>query len=177
MKSTENNWHLGEIVNLPRKEKVLKDSGSTVYQQFICSRYICVREATESQRGILAKVLGKFPPENVITVGGQPFSKDDRDELFEGMCYFSYPFPSKKDVQEVLEILRSNPSLIQTFEDAKMHINPKSRYWVNETESRLLVMKKPQCYNAHTEQICTPSKDDAPYRLTMVYFNKGSLDW
>ena len=114
---------------------------------------------------------------NLITVGGQPFSKDDREELFAGMHYFSYPFPAAKDVQEVIDILRSNPSLIQIFEDASMHINPKSKFWVSETESRLLIMKKPQCYDAFSKQIASPSKDDAPYRLTMVYFYKGKLSW
>lgn len=177
MASTENNWHLGEIVTLPRTEIVLKKSASTVYEQLIGSRYICVCEATDSQRGILAKVLGKFPQEHIMTVGGQPFSKDDCEELFEGMRYFSYPFPMVKDVQEVVDILRNNPNLIQTFEKASMHINPKSKFWVNKTESRLLVRKKPQCYDASSKQIDKPSKDEAPYRLTMVYFNKEKLSW
>ena len=177
MVSTENNWHLGEIVTLPRKEKLLKKGSFTIYEQLIGSRYICVREATEGQRGILVKVLGKFPPEHITTVGGLPFSKDDHDDFFAGMRYFSYPFPAVKDVQEVLEILRSNHDLIQIFEGASMHVNPKSKFWVNETESRLLVMKKPQCYDASSGQTGTPSNDDAPYRLTMAYFYKGELSW
>ena len=175
MESTEYSWRLGEIVTLPRTVRLLKKSGSTVYERLIGSRYVCVREATEGQRGILVKVLGKFPPEHIMTVGGQPFSKDDREELFVGMRYFSYPFPAVKDVREVLEILRSNPSLIQIFEGVSMHVNPKSKFWVRETESHLLVMKKPQCYDAYSEQIGSPSKDDAPYRLTMAYFYKGNL--
>ena len=177
MESTENSWRLGEIVNLPRTEKLLKKSGSTFYNQLIGSRYICVREATEGQRGILVKVLGKFPSEHIMTVSGQPFSKDDREELFVGMRYFSYPFPAVKDVQEVVEILRSNQSLIQIFEGASMHINPKSKFWVNQTESHLLFMKKPQCYDSNSKQTGTPSVDDVPYRLTMVYFYKGNLSW
>lgn len=177
MGPTENSWHLGEIATLPRTEKLLKKSGSTVYERLIGSRYVCVREETEGHRGILVKVLGKFPPEHIMTVGGQPFSKDDREELFAGMRYFSYPFPAAKDVQEVLEILRSNSSLIQIFEGASMHINPKSKFWVNEAESHLLIMKRPQCYDAYSEQIGTPSVDDLPYRLTMAYFYKGKLSW
>lgn len=177
MESTKNSWHLGEIVNLSRTAKQFKTSGSTVYEQFVGSRYICISEATEDHRGILLKVLGKYPSEDIMMVGGQPFCKDDREELFEGKCYSSFPFPAVKDVQEVLEILRSNPSLIQIFEDAKMHINPKSKYWVSETERHLLGKKKPQCYDASSEQTVTPSKSEAPYRLTMVYFNKGNLTW
>ena len=49
MESTENNWTLGENVNLPRQEKGLK-SGSTSYVHYIASRYICIREATEGDR-------------------------------------------------------------------------------------------------------------------------------
>lgn len=177
MESTENCWRLGEIMTLPRKEKLLKKSGSTVYKWLIGSRYVCVREASEGQRGILVKVLGKFPSEHIMTVGGQPFSKDDREELFAGMRYFSYPFPAVRDVQEVLEILRINPSLVKMFEGASMHINLKSKFWVNEMESRLFVMKKPLCYDSYSEQVGAPLKDDVAYRLTMVYFYKGNLSW
>ena len=177
MESTENNWHLGEIATLPRTEKRVKKSGLTVFERLIGSRYICVREATDDQRGILLKVLGKFPAEHILTVDGHPFSKDDSEELFVGSRYFSYPFPMVKDVKEVLEILRSNQSLVQIFEDARMHINLKSKFWVNEMDSHLLVMKKPQCFDALSEQICTPSTDDVPYRITMVYFYKGNLNW
>jgi hypothetical protein len=177
MGSNENNWHLGEIATLPRTERLLKESGSKLYERLIGSRYVCVREATERQRGILVKVLGKISPEHIEIVAGQPFTKDDREDTFTGIRYFSYSFPAVKDVREVVEILRSNPSLIQIFEDASMHINLKSKFWVNKTESRLLVRKKPQCYDASSKQIDKPSKDEAPYRLTMVYFNKEKLSW
>ena len=177
MKSNENTWRLGETVTLPRTEKKIKNNGSVSYEQLIGSRYICVREEAEGRRGILVKVLGKYTPEHVITVGGHPFSKDDREELFMGIRYFSYPFPSVNDVNEVLEILKGNPSLINFFDDASMHINPKSKFWVNKTERRMLVLKTPQCYDAYSGQTLTPSPSDMPYRITMVYFYKGKLNW
>ena len=177
MDSNGNRWHFGEIVTLPRTEKLLKKSGSTSYEHLIGSRYICVREESEGERGILVKILGKFPSEHVFTVCGKAFSKDDREELFVGVRYFSYPFPLVKDVREVLEILASKPSLVNIFDEASMHINIRSKFWVNKTERHLLVMKKPQCYDAYSEQILTPSEDDMPYRLTMVYFYKGNLSW
>ena len=177
MASTENSWSVGEIVTLPRTEKLLKKSGPMVYERMIGSRYICVREATDGQHGILVKVLGKLPLSHITMVGGHPFGKDDHEDLFTGRRYFSYPFPLTKDVKEVLDIIRNNQSLIQVFEGASMHINPQSKFWVNETESHLLVMKKPQCYDASSDQTGTPSQDDAPYRLTMVYFYKGNLNW
>ena len=81
METTENNWTLGELVNLPRQEKLLKTSGPKSYSHFICSRYICIREATEGQRGILMKVLGKAYDDHIIMVNGEPFSKDECEEL------------------------------------------------------------------------------------------------
>ena len=177
MESNENFWHLGEIATLPRTEQLLKESGSTHYERLIGSQYVCVREATERQRGILVKVLGKISPKHIMIVAGQPFTKDDHENLFTGTRYFSYPFPAEKDVQEVIEILRNNPSLIQIFEDASMHINPKSKFWVNETERNFLFMKKPLCYDSYSDQIGTLSNDEAAYRLTMVYFYKGHLNW
>lgn len=177
MESSGNTWSLGEIATLSRTERLLKKSGSTFYEQLIGSRYICVREETDSKRGILVKVLGKFPSEHIITVNGRPFSKDDREELFTGVRYFSYPFPQVKDVKEVLEILSSTPSLIHVFDDVSMHVNLKSKFWVNKAERHLLVMKRPQCYDAYSGQIVAPLEDDLPYRLTMVYFFKGNLSW
>ena len=46
----------------------------------MASRYICIREATAGQRGILLKVLGKTTRENIIMRGGKPFCKDDKYE-------------------------------------------------------------------------------------------------
>ena len=177
MASNDNNWRLGEIATLPRAAKVIKKSGVTAYARFISSRYVCIREATEKQHGILVKVLGKIKPEYVMVVGNEPFVKDEHDELFECDSYLSFPFPTTKEVREVLDIVRSNPDLIQVFKEASMRINPQSKFWVNETVRRHLIMKKPQCYDANSDTVFTPSDDDVPYRLTLVYFYKGQLVW
>ena len=105
MTSNENNWTLGEVANLPRMDKMLKD-GTTAYMQFIASRYICIREATDGQRGILVKVLGKSYSDQIKTIDGKPFGFDDRAELFSCDSFYSYPFPSANEVHEVLDILR-----------------------------------------------------------------------
>lgn len=170
MKSNEKNYRLGELVTLLRKETLLKKSGTTSYAQLTGSRYICVREATDSQPGILVKVLGKLIPEHVMVVDGQPFSKDDRAEAFDSVCYFSYPFPTTENVKEVLEIIRGNRSLLQTFEENHMHINPNSKFWVSEVVSRLLVLRIPQCYDVFLDRVITPKDSDVPYRLSMIYF-------
>ena len=177
MASNKNNWTLGEIANLPKTEKLLKQGISTSYVHYIASRYICIREATEGQRGILVKVLGKVYSDQVGMVNGLPFCKDDHVELFDGHRYYSYPFPSAREVQEVLEILKWNQSLVAKFEAASMHINPDSTFWVNDTTRNMLFLKKPQFLSGQDDQLY-PARDDANhYRLSIVYFFKGKLNW
>lgn len=176
MDQLENNWKLGEMANLPRQEKVKKD-GSTSYVNYIESRYICVREAIDGRRGILMKVLGKAYSDQVKMVGGEPFGRDEHEDLFAGQRYYSYPFPTANEVQEVLEILRDNPSLLQKFEDARMHVNPDGMFWVRETARNAFLIKIPQVYSGHDNQIHNISDDTNYYRITMVYFYKGQLNW
>ena len=177
MESNENNWTLGEIAKLPKMERPLKQSVSKVYMHYIASRYICVREATDGRRGILMKVLGKAYSDQVKMVGGEPFGRDEHEELFVGQRYYSYPFPTANEVQEVLEILRANPSLLQKFEDARMHVNPDGMFWVRETARNAFLKKIPQIYDSRSGQLCNPSDDTNYYRITMVYFFKGQLSW
>ena len=177
MESNENNWTLGEIVTLPRTEKTLKKSGLTVYERYMGSRYICIREAIEGQRGILMKVLGKPYSDKIRIVNGEPFCKDDCDEFFANTHYYSYPFPSATEVMEELDIIRDNHFLLQKFEDASMHVNPNSTFWVNDTTRNLLLLKKPQYLSSSDGQLY-PAKDDSyHYRLSFVYFYKGELFW
>ena len=177
MESNENNWTLGEIVTLGRKEKPLKNSGLTIYERFIRSRYICIREASDGQQGILMKVLGKPDSDQISIVKGQLFCEDSHDELFESDRYFSYTFPSAKEVQEALEIIRGNQSLLQKFEEASMHINPNSTFWVNDVSRNMLFMKKPQYYSARDGQLSTAKDNSNHYRITFVYFHQRELHW
>ena len=177
MDSKENNWTVGETVTIKRMEKLLKESGSTSYAQYVSSRYICIREDNGEQPGILLKVLGKAYSDQIGMVNGQPFCKDDHEELFNGHRYSSYPFPSAKQVQEVLEILRNDKSLLEKFEAASMHINPDSTFWVNDTTRNMLLMKKPQILSGRDGQISSAGDDVNHYRISIVYFSKDSLTW
>ena len=172
-----NNWTLGEVTTIKRMERTLKESDSTSYMQYISSRYICIREDNGEQRGILLKVLGKIHRDQIDMVNGQPFCKDDHQDLFAGHCYSSYPFPSVKEVQEVLEILRDNKSLLQKFEDASMHINPSSTFWVSDIKRNKFFMKKPQIFSGRNGQLLPAQDDGYHYRISIVYFSKGSLIW
>ena len=157
------------MVTLPRTTEIIK-KGVTSYGHLHMSRYVCVREATEGQRGILVKVLGKFSREHIKIVDGKPFCLDDHDDLFESSNYLSFPFPSTAELQEVLDIINDNPDLLQSFKEASMHINLQSKFWVNETEKHLLIMKKPLCFDAKTGLTAIPAYNDSPYRLTLFYF-------
>lgn len=128
MESNKNYWTLGEIATLPKQERPLKQSGSTTYVQYITSRYVCIREATDRQRGILVKVLGKAYSDQVGIVNGEPFCKDDHDELFVGHRYYSFPFPQAKDVKEVLEIIEDNQDLLQKFQPPRCTSIPIPRF-------------------------------------------------
>ena len=177
METTENNWTLGEMATLPREEKLLKESGMKSYSHYISSRYICIREATRWQRGILMKVLGKMDSDRIMIVKGEPFSKDDREELFAGQRYFSYPFPTASTVREALDIIRNDQDLQQKFEAASMHINPDSTFWVSDTTRNMLMQKKPQFLDGRDGQLY-PARDlSGHYHVTFVYFHKGSLIW
>ena len=177
MATTENNWSLGEKVTLRRQERLLKGSDSKSYLRYIGSRYICIREATDGQRGILMKVLGKASSDKIMMVNGEPFGKDDRDEQFFGIRYLSYTFPTSSQVMEALDILRDNLGLLTKFEYASMHVNPKSSFWVSDTSRNMLLQKKPQVLSGRDGQL-HPSRDNIEYyRVTFVYFDKDSLEW
>lgn len=177
METTENNWTLGELVTLPREEKLLKKGGTTSYSRYIASRYICIREATDGHSGILMKVLGKTSGERIMMMNGEPFCKEDREELFLGKRYFSYPFPTANAVMDALDIVRNNQDLQQKFEAASMDFTPDSTFWVSETTRNMLLQKKPQFVSGRDGQLYPARDDGEHYRVTFVYFYKGSLNW
>ena len=172
----EYNWKVGEVVRLPESDSVIKQGSSNVYDHIIRSNYVCVRESTEGQPGILVKVLGKFPAYNIDIVGGEPFCKDVRGELFEGNHYSSFRFPLVKDLIEALDFIRGNKELLKIFDKEGMHVNPNSTFWVRETTRHLLLLNKPQYYDAKFGSISIAQDDKMHYRLSIVHFLKSSLD-
>lgn len=178
MATNTNNWKVGEIVNLPRAEKPLKKGFSDIYENYIASRYICIREATDRQQGILVKVLGKAFADEIKVVSGQSFTIDETDQLFDSYKYFCYPFPSANDVKEVLNILRGNESLLAQFEAEYMHVNPDSTFWVCETASTMVFLKKKQYLSGTDNILYTSGKGDIHYRISVVHFDhNGELFW
>ena len=177
MKLNENYWNLGEIAKLPRIEKNLKEGDTIFFEQFVVSRYLCIREATDNQQGILLKVLGKANSNEIKVICGEPFCRDDHEEMFEGDRYFSYPFPKANQVKEVLDILRQSPRLLMTLESLKMHINPNSMFWVREIARKAFLFKIPQVYDSHTGQLLSVSNETPYYRISIVYFFNGELIW
>ena len=77
------------------------------------------------------------------------------------------------EVKEALDILRSNPELVDKFEKASMHINPRSSYWVRDAGRNMLFMKTPQVYDSRSEELTdSGNRSSIHYRLAIVYFNK-----
>lgn len=170
------NWRLGELVSLKWNYKLIKKDGQKSYAYYAVSGYICVREATDEQCGILLKVLGKISKKHIMFVNGEPFCKDEREDLFKGMRYYSYPFPTVDALKEVLEIVSSNEALKGRLEAESMSFNPASSFWIREAAGNFLT-KKPQYYDAGSGQICKATDNTAHYRLTIAYFQQDELFW
>ena len=177
MESNDNNWQVGEIAILPWTSNTFKTSGSQIYKHFFRSRFICIRESTDAQPGILVKVLDKTPLHRIMIQGGEPFCKDDVDDLFKGYAYSSFRFPTLDELTEVLNIIRSSPDLQQLFEKASMNIELNGEFWVRETTHKRLIQKKPQFYDVRAGILATASDDTPRNRLTIVYFHNGELIW
>ena len=171
MESNMIKWRVGQKVSVSWKTKLLKKDKKNSYERMIGSNYICIREASEEHDGILLRVLGNAKASHIMFVCGQPFFKDESAGLLEGCAYSSYSTPALAELREALDILRSNPSLLDSFKEASMSINMRSLFWVNETARNILFMKKPLCYDPSTDSLCIASDPVAPCRLTMVYFN------
>ena len=176
MEENVNSWKMGEIASFPWTSSNLKKSGSTFYKHFYSSKYMCIREEDGGHRGILLKVLGRTSARDITMVGGEPFCKDEKEEMLAGKTYTSFRFPTLNEVIEVLEILRDNPKVCPLLEENSMHLNPAAPFWVRETSTNLLLRKKPQFYDPNTTKLSTsPDATLPPYRITLLYFYKGEL--
>ena len=173
MELDKKNFTLGEIVHLPRHTTQINKK----YEYLMASRYICIRETTEGQHGILLKVLGKTARKNIFMQGGKPVCKDDKYEGLYTNTYFSYRFPSTTELKEVLDILKKDESLLEIFKKNNMAIRPDATFWVRDTASRLFFLKEPQYYDANHGQLVSTSDDEIHCRLTIAYFYKSNLSW
>ncbi|MBQ6918113.1 MAG: hypothetical protein IJQ64_10010 [Prevotella sp.] len=170
-------WKTGDIVTLQRIDKMLKKNRTTAYKELVSSRYVCIREASNDQRGILVKVLGKIPARYLNIVDGKPFVKDDTEELFYDTNYYSFPFPKAIEIEEVLSIIRHNPELLNVFESISMHIDTEATFWVRETTRNMLFMKQLQFFDASQSLTCVAKENKAHYRLSIVYYYNSELVW
>ena len=108
--------------------------------------------------------------------GGEPFCKDDKEEAFSSDIYYSYRFPSEVELKEVLHILRHDQCLIDILEEASMHINPNSTFWVRDTARSVLLQKKLQYHDVPSGKLIADSNDGkVHYRLTIAYFRKSQI--
>lgn len=172
LRTTKNEWSVGELVTLDWTQTHLIKEGKMSYSYMIDSSYFCIREATESQRGILIKSLGKTKQNNIMLVRGKPFCKDDFDNMFLNKHYFSFSFPMADELKEVLDILRSDIDIQQKLLDNNMITNPNGTFWVNDTKSQFLGLKrKLQYYDSPTDSLVTAnSQSERHQRITIVYF-------
>ncbi len=169
-------WEIGDIVNVGYDEFFLCKRSYILYEQIIASRYICVKKPTFESPGMLVKVLGKVPRQSIMIRAGEPFIKDDKEDFFYRKIYYSYKFPTIREVEKVLGLIQNTPMLIDKFKKASMSIDPKSTFWVRETASKFFFMKEPLCYDAYSGNIFTAARNnDTHYRLSIVYYKMSNL--
>lgn len=172
------NWKKGEVVSLPRKTKTIKKCGVSSYSYIHSSRYVCIREATPTVPGILVKVMGRYARHDIKMVCGQPFCKDDNDELFASNSYLTFPFPTADELREALSVIHAEPDVMEGFHKASMHLNLQSKYWVRDTERHLLVVRKALCLDASTGVVAQPLPNEVPYRLALAFFDaENNILW
>lgn len=77
-----------------------------------------------------------------------------------------------EELKEVLDILRSDIDIQQKLLDNNMVINPNGTFWVNDTKSQFLGLKrKLQYYDPPTDSLVTAnSQNERHQRITIVYF-------
>ena len=176
MEENENSWKLGEFATFPWVSTDTKKSGSTFYKHFYSSTYLCIREEDGGHRGILLKVLGRTSARDIIMVGGEPFCKDEKEEMLAGKTYSSFRFPTTNEVMDVLEILQTTSDFGALLDGNSMHINPVAPFWVREPGTSLLLQKKPKFYDPKTGKHSTSADTNLPpYRISLLYFYKGEL--
>lgn len=171
-----NTWKLGQTESFPWTSTDVKKSGSTFYKHFYSSKYICIRQEDGGHRGIMIKVLGRTAARDITIVGGEPFCKDEKEEMLKATSYGSFRFPTTDEVVEVLEILAAKPELVPMLDANSMHLNPKAPFWVRETATGLLLGKKPQFYDPETTRLSTSVPHSLPpYRISLLYFYQGEV--
>ena len=89
-----------------------------------------------------------------------------------GKHYYSYPFPTVNELKEVLDIVRSDMDIQQQLIDNGMFFYPESTFWVSNTKSLILGLKRMlQYYDPSTDRLATAkSRDERHQRLTIAYF-------
>ena len=170
-------WKVGDVVTLPRTRRTLKNGVSIAFEQFVESRYLCIREASHELRGILVRVLDRAYNGYAKIVKGQPCWNDDSVSTFYGVRYFCHPLPKANDLHEVLSIIRGNKNLLQQLEDAGMHIDVDSTFWVNDIIRQIFFFKKLQYLDGRDGRLCPATGNSSHNRISIVYFQNGELSW
>ena len=62
-----------------------------MFENYVGSQYVCIREESSTQCGILLRVIGKAAAEHIHIVAGVTFCEDDYEEKFHVTRYFSHP--------------------------------------------------------------------------------------
>ena len=165
-------WSVGELVNMERSTTQLKESGTNMYSNMVSSQYVCIRETTDGQDGILVRGLGNIRQRHIMIVSGEPFIKDERDDLFVGKQYYSHPLPTADELKEVLDIVRTDENIQQKLKACGMQFDSNGTFWVSDTKAKFCGLKRDlQYYDTKTGRLATAkSPDEYHQRITVAFF-------
>ena len=172
MNILKGHWSVGEMVSLPHGDEMVKQSRNKTYKYELPPNCICLRKAEDYCRGIMVADLGTYSANRMLMVDNKTFCKDNKTRGFYDTVYYCYPFPSVREMKEVLDIIRKDPDLQQMLREQQMYIDPSATFWVSDTRRSLFPWKrKALYYNPQTDSLsAVKTGDDVHHRITIAYF-------
>lgn len=174
MTEKKSRWTVGEKVSLHHHKTILYRLPRRIFAHFVASRYLCIREASSKNRGILLKVLGTFEAGEISSRRFEAFCKDAKDDGYDFRpdSYYSFRFPTKKQVKEVLQILKAQPELVERLYEIGMGFSWQQGYWVRGMAFNCLLGSKPKWYDPTADAVFVSHRSEEEHlRMSIVYFD------
>lgn len=165
-------WSLGEFVKVPHYTETIGKKDGKKYKHLWERRYICVREATEGQQGILIKVLDRATSVQLQLMGGEPFYRDGKVVNKDRRNYYGFQFPKLEELKVVLDLLKQNELVTMKLREKWSHFDLTGLFWIRELKSRFFgFQKKPQYYDNKTKQVAVGKGGNKRIqRISIIYF-------
>ncbi|MCR4852225.1 MAG: hypothetical protein K5893_01370 [Prevotella sp.] len=164
-------WKVGNLVAPGLMFRKICHYGGKIYMNFVDSKFVCIREATASEPGVLVKVLNSCDQSRFLFRKGEPFVKDYKNVNFESPVeYCSFRLPTVEEIKFVLSIAKSDKTLGEMLSDRGLSPYEPATYWTRDI-SRSIIGRHVKFYDSATGEVKSESGDDTErIRITVVYF-------